>query len=137
MIVGIRKALEQRLNTLNPLWSTAWENVGFEPTPNTSHQRVFLLPGSPLSEGIFLGSVIRHTGLMQIDICTIKDGGPNVGDARAVALQTHFKRGTSLACDGASQNLWVPSQPIISPATFEATWRVVFVTIEFNVLAAA
>lgn len=137
MIVGIRKALEERLNALSPTWPTAWENVNFEPAPNTSFQRVILLPAIPMSEGMLSQSVIRHMGVMQVDVCTIKEGGPNAGDARAVAIQSHFKRGTSLACTGAVQNLWVPEQPSISPATFEATWRVLFVTITYNVLSAA
>lgn len=137
MIVGIRKALEQRLASLSPSWSTAWENINFEPAPNTSFQRVWLIPGSPLGEGLHGDSVVRHIGVLQVDVCTIRGGGPSVGDARAVAIQSHFKRGTSLACDGAAQNLWVPEQPTISPATFEATWRVVFVTIPYNVLSAA
>jgi hypothetical protein len=136
MIVGIRKALEQRLNALAPTWPTAWENVLFEPTPNVSHQRVFLLPGSPLSLGTFT-AIIQHLGLFQVDVVTTKEGGPNAGDARAVAIQSQFKRGTLLACDGAVQSLWVPDQPAIQGSSFDATWRTVHVTIPYNVLSAA
>jgi hypothetical protein len=136
MIVGVRKALEQRLSSLSPTWPTAWENVGFTADASVPFQRVFMLPGSPLSDGLFAGSVIRHIGVFQVDVCTALEGGPNSGDARAAAIQAHFRRGTALAISGV-QNLWVPDHPTISPAIFDATWRVVSVTIPWNVFEGA
>lgn len=133
MIVGVRKALETHLAALSPSWATAWESVGRIADASVPFQRVTLLPGSPVSEGVFRGSAVRHVGIFQIDVCTPVEGGPNTGDARAAAIQSHFKRGTSLAVAG-YQNLWVPDHPTISVAIFDATWRVLPVTVPWNIL---
>ena len=132
MIVSVRKALEQHLNTLSPKWATAWESVAFNANATVPFQRVFLLPGVPVAEGVFRSSVVRHVGVFQVDVCTPIEGGPASGDARAAAIQQHYKRGTSLEIAG-QQNLWVPDHPSISPAIFDATWRVLSVTISWNV----
>lgn len=132
MIGAVRKALEQHLAALSPSWPTAWENVAYERSNATLFQRVFMLPGQPVSEGIFRGSVVRHLGIFQVDVITAMEGGPGTGDARADAIQSHFKRGTSIAVAG-YQNLWVPDHPTINPASFDATWRVLPVTIPWNI----
>jgi hypothetical protein len=132
VIGAVRKALEQHLASLSPTWPTAWENVAYQPSGATSFQRVFLMPAAPVSEGVFRGSVVRHVGIFQVDVITPMDGGPGDSDARAEAIQSHFKRGTSLAVAGA-QNLWVSDHPTINPATFDATWRVLPVTIVWNI----
>lgn len=136
MIVAARKALEQHLNTLSPTWLTAWENVGFVADASKSFQRVYMLPGSPVAEGVFRDAVIRHIGIFQVDVSTPIEGGAGSGDARAAAIQAHFRRGTSLAVAG-TQNLWVPDHPTIGPAIFDATWRTVSVTIPWNVFEGA
>jgi hypothetical protein len=136
VIVAVRKALEQHLNGLSPAWPTAWESVAFNADAGVPFQRVFMLPGAPVSDGVFSGSVIRHIGVFQVDVCSAIEGGPNSGDARAAAIQSHYRRGTALAVSG-SQNLWVPDHPTISPAIFDATWRIVSVTIPWNVFEGA
>ena len=136
MIVAARKALETHLKQLSPSWLTAWENTGFVADASKSFQRVYMLPGAPLAEGVFRDAVIRHIGIFQVDVCTPIEGGPASGDARASAIQSHFRRGTSLAVDG-TQNLWVPDHPTIGPAIFDATWRTVSVTVPWNVFEGA
>lgn len=132
MIVEARKALEQHLSALSPQWATAWENVGFVADVSRNFQRVYMLPASPVADGVFRDAVVRHVGIFQVDVCVPLEGGAGVGDARAQAIQAHFARGTSLAIAG-TQNLWVPDHPSISPAIFDATWRISSVTIPWNV----
>lgn len=132
MIQGIRKALETQLAAITPAWATAWENMGRLADAGSPFQRVYLLPGSPVSEGVFRGSAVRHVGIFQVDVCTPLEGGPTVGDARAELIRGQFRRGTSLAVAGA-QNLWVPDHPAIGGAIFDATWRVLPVTIPWNI----
>lgn len=136
MIVAARKALETHLKALSPAWPTAWENVGYVADASKAYQRVYMLPGTPVSEGIFKDAVIRHLGIFQVDVIAPIEGGSATGDTRASAIQSHFRRGTSLAVDG-SQNLWVPDHPAIGPAIFDATWRIVSVTVPWNLFEGA
>ena len=99
--VSIRKALEQRLAIMTPELATAWENAPFLPVTGAPYQKAFLLPGQP--DNSEQGSKnYFEVGVFQVTLCYPLGTGPNAAQARAEAIRTQFRRGTTMTADGIS-----------------------------------
>lgn len=133
MIAVIRKLLETRLAALVPEWPTAWENVEFTPTPGVAHQRVALLPAAPVTITALAQGPSLLTGIFQVIVAVPPEGGPGIGDARADVLVGHFPRGLSLS-DG-SHSVWVPERAAVARAIQEENFRLVPVSVPWNLFA--
>lgn len=111
--VLIRKAFEKRLALMMPVLATAYENVAYTPVNGTPYQRPVLLPAQP--DNATLGDAYhRLVGLFQVGLYYPLGNGPNAAQARAEAIRTQFKRGTSMT--ESSQTVLVIRTPTISPA---------------------
>lgn len=101
-IKSIRAALMKRLSSLSPTMETAKPNTNFTPpAANVPYQRVDLIPAQP--DNIVQGAkVFFERGIFQVLLCYPKGVGSKDADARADALQAHFKRGTTLVQGGIS-----------------------------------
>lgn len=95
MLDLIRKALETHLAAIASPLATAWENVSFVPVNGTPYQRVNLLPATPEDSSLASGLHFER-GIFQVTLCYPTGTGPSAAQAKAKALQAHFKRGTTL-----------------------------------------
>ncbi len=94
--IVIRKLLLARLDTLAPTIDTVKENGGtYAPVKGTRYQRVFVLQGE--TEAPTLGDGFRRErGLLQVSLYYPEHIGFGEVGARAEAIKTLFKRGTTL-----------------------------------------
>lgn len=91
----VRAALENRLATLSPNLSTAYENVSFTPVAGIAYQRANLLPNTP-DNSIQGAATYFERGIFQVTACYPTGTGPAAADTQAQAVRNHFKRGTSM-----------------------------------------
>jgi hypothetical protein len=95
----IRAMLESRLNTLSPALATAWENAPYTPVVGTPYQAAYLLLATP--ENPTMGDdYYREQGIFQINLFYPIQAGTATAAARAAAIKTLFKRGTSITSNG-------------------------------------
>lgn len=91
----IRALLETRLDTLLPAIPTVKENTAYVPVKGTNYQRVFVLMGQ--TENPTLGDGFkRERGIFQVNLYFQESVGTGASTARAEAIKTLFKRGTTL-----------------------------------------
>lgn len=115
-LTKVRQALEVGLNGMSPSVDTAFENLPFKPTPGTPYQRVNLLPAQP--ENPTVGADFRReVGVMQVTLCYPFNAGTQAVYARAEAIQTRFRRGSSWTKDGVTAI--VDITPTIGPAAVD------------------
>ena len=94
----ITAALETALQAVDPTFPTAWENVDFIP-PITAYQVVTVLFAQP--ENPTLGNAFfRQRGYMQVQLRYPIGTGKQAAVAKAEAIQTAFKRGSSVSSGG-------------------------------------
>lgn len=96
--VAIRKALEERLKTMQPALATAWENLPFTPAADVPYQRVLMTPATP--ENASYGAAFREVGLYKVTLCYPQGSGTAAVQAQADALRQWFSRATTLRADG-------------------------------------
>lgn len=109
----IRQALENKLATLSPVLSTAYENDDFKPLANTPYQAVHLLSATPDNQTISQ-YYYKEVGVFQVTLRYPIGGGAALAQARAELTKTHFKRGTTIT-NGALRVI-ITKTPNISPA---------------------
>lgn len=128
MLTDIKKAFEKKLQTLSPALSTAYEGVAFTPVSGTPYQAVQLVPRR--TENPSVGDDhYRDTGEFQVFLAYPTNSGSATILARAEALRTHFKRGTSLV-EG-STTVLITRTPQISGTTVVGDRLVVPVIITY------
>jgi hypothetical protein len=98
-LASVRIALESKLNAMTPTLSTAWENVPFTPVTGTPYQRAYLMPATPANPTMGDG-YYREQGIFQVSLFYPLQAGPVTAAARAILIQTTFKRGTSMTAGG-------------------------------------
>lgn len=126
----IRKALEERLQSLQPAMDTAFENTKYEPKPDCPYQRAFLLPAPSQSIG-FTGRArdfVRETGIFQISLYYPINEGTREAGSRAEAIRNHFRRGTTLISGGIKV---ITERGSVATALREGTWHVLPVSIPY------
>lgn len=94
-LASVRIALESKLNAMTPALSTAWENVPFTPVSGTPYQAAYLLPATPANPTMGDG-YYREQGIFQVSLFYPLQAGPVTAAARAILIQTTFKRGTTM-----------------------------------------
>lgn len=98
-VTAIRAALETHLNGMAPSLATAWQNVTFQPpAATTPFQVVHLMLADP--DNREAGEHYQERGYFQVTLQYPVQTGPGAAEARALALQTRFKKGTSLTNAG-------------------------------------
>lgn len=126
---AIRAALESWLNGMSPAISTAWENRSFTPVNGTPYQRVNLLAADP--DNTTQGSAMFiELGILQVTLNYPVGAGPAAIEARAEALRSRFKRGTTLSASGI--NVHITRTPSIEPAIQEPGWYSIPVSIRWQ-----
>lgn len=130
-VQAIRRALDERLATLSPVWPTAQENVLYTPTLGTSYQRVSLLPAQTENVEVAGGGVViaREQGVYQVSLYCRADAGAGAAATRADALRTHFQRGSVLTADSVA--VLIVRTPSVSPAMYDGDWYVVPVSVPY------
>lgn len=109
----IRRALQARLDALEPPWPTRWENVTFEEPvddPPVPHQYADLLFGQTRSLGFPAASGEEWTGYLQVTVRIPAGASADPGEERAAAIrgdlaagqQGWFYKGQSLVHGGAA-----------------------------------
>jgi hypothetical protein len=126
---NIRKCFEKRLALMSPALATQPEGTEYTPTIGTPFQKTYLLPADPdnasLGDGYY-----REVGLYQITLRYPPNKGAGDAEARAEAIKTHFKRGTSMTEN--SQTVLVTRTPAIAPAFMEGERYCVPVSIYYR-----
>lgn len=103
-IVNIRAALETALNGMSPALATAWENNAFVPPASTTpYQKVHLLFATP--DNLEMGASHQELGIFQVTLCYPLQIGTSTAAARAEALRTTFRRGSSFTSSGVTVNI--------------------------------
>lgn len=125
----IAAALESRLNGMTPALDTAWENAAFKPVVGRPHQRVYLLPAEPDNPSIGQG-LVRLAGLFQVSLFYPIGTGRAAILARAEAIRTRFKRGTTIT--QTSVTVHVPTTPSIGAATADGEFYSVVVRVPYR-----
>jgi hypothetical protein len=96
MTVSICKALlEARLKALGT-FPTALENVTFQPATGTPYQKAEHLIANPDGEAFGSASTYFQPGVFQVSLFYPLNTGDGAALARAEAIATHFKKGTTL-----------------------------------------
>jgi len=131
-LLNIAAALDTKLSTLAGSWPIAWENVEYRPTALVSHLRPTFLPASARQAD--LGSAGRNflTGVYQVDIFTPTGPGRAVAIAKADAVVTHFKRGTSLTSGGYPVTC---VRAVAAPGRVDGAWYIVSVSVYWRAYA--
>lgn len=89
-------ALDQRLNTMSGLPSTAWENAAFTPVNGTLYIRPTILPNTTSQAALGTSGIDEHLGIYQITIFAPAGKGKKEATEMADTLANRFKRGTDL-----------------------------------------
>jgi hypothetical protein len=97
--VAIRRAIEQRLNSMTPALVTAWENATFKPQPSVAYQRVQMVPAIP-DNVANMTMFHRLQGLYQVQLMYPLDKGPGDAEGRYEAIKARFPKGLSITQDG-------------------------------------
>lgn len=90
IVNAIRQALDARLATATGLPVVAFDNVGFEQVPRTSHIRVQFIPTSRRPANRGPNPQHRHQGLYILTVCTEMDKGAGPALTVVDALLTRF-----------------------------------------------
>ncbi len=129
----IRQALEQHLAALpvpGGALATAYANASFVPAAGVPYQRCALLPAEPDNAMQGTASYFER-GVLQITLCYPLGQGPRAAEQMALALRTHFARGTTLAISQGMQVL-VTHTPAIAPALLEPDRYTVPVSVRYQ-----
>lgn len=102
---AIRQALDAHLATATGLPVVAFDNVGFEQVPRTSHIRVQFIPTSRRPANRGPNPQHRHQGLYILTVCTEMDKGAGPALIVADLLLTRFNGSSDVA--GATINVSV------------------------------
>jgi hypothetical protein len=127
--VTIRKLLENKLKALASSFPTAYENADYKPITGTAYQSCFLLPSTPDNSTLGQSHFIE-LGLFQINVNYPQGTGANAAQAKAEAIKSHFKRGTTLT--ESDIILVVTDTPRIAPAFVADGWYTVPVTVNYQ-----
>lgn len=88
----IREALERHLEAFDPEFQSIWQNKpepeGFD--SSVPYQKAFVLRNKTRRHGL-RGKKALHSGIFQVSLCYPSGIGVADVEARAVALQQHFK----------------------------------------------
>ncbi len=100
-VVSVRAALQTKLNSMVSPISYAWENIPFTPVPGTPYAQAFLLSATPdnstLGDGFY-----RAQGIFLVSIFYPLQAGTATAEAKAEAIRTEFKRGTTMTSGAVS-----------------------------------
>ena len=112
-LLDVRAALLTRATAVSPgaaipTASTWFENkrhmvgtIETQPPIDALWYRIAWIPGpDPDMDGIGFGAKVRHTGIMQINVCDPRDNGDVPVSTEAQRIQDCFKAGTNLAYNG-------------------------------------
>lgn len=127
-ILAIRRALEQRIEALEPTFPTAWENEEFEPG-EVAFQKVFLLPNNTVSPTFGSTELVREQGLLQISLYYPTTGGMEDVYTKVEAIRAHFPKGLTLTSGGV--NVQIEKRASVAPAMRDGAWMVVVVSIPY------
>ena len=76
-------------------------NTEVAPPTDAIWYRIMWIPGpNPNMDGIGMGAKVRHTGMMQINVCDPRDIGDVPASTEAQRIQDCFKAGTNLFYNG-------------------------------------
>lgn len=130
---AIRGALQSWLAGMSPALPTAWENVEFTPAQGTPYQRVNLLAADPdnTTQG---PAMFIEVGIFQVTLNYPAGAGYVAAEARAEAVRSRFKRGTTLTQDGV--RVHIIRTPAIAPAIQEPGWYSIPVGIRWQAFIA-
>lgn len=124
----IRKLLETQLNLAAGGVAIAFENVPYTPIDGTPFQSVNLLPGQ--TENPTMGDGFkREVGILQVMLNYPTKAGPQPAAARAEALRTAFKRGTTFVSEAV--RVLIAESPFIRPALQGDGWYMLPVSIPY------
>lgn len=129
MSESIRRGLEARLAAMTPALATAWENKGFTPVAGVPYQRARILPATP--DNASQGS--KHyieVGIFEIALFYPNGSGSADAQARAEAIRSWFKRGTTVTHGGV--NTIVTHTPAKAQGITEGDRYVVPVSIRYQ-----
>ena len=128
-VLAIRRALEQRLEALDPAFPTAWENVEFTPDGNP-WQKAYLLPNNPVSPAFSSTTeLVREQGLFQVTLNYPFNKGMGDVYAKVEQVRAHFPRGLTLTSGGV--NVQIEKRASVAPAMRDGGWIVVVVSIPY------
>lgn len=99
----IRKALEQKLDTILPALATAWENTQYAPVSGTPYQKVNLLRARP--ENPTMDSFRTEMGIMQVALFYPLGVGANAAEVRAELIAATFPKGLRLSSGGVNVDI--------------------------------
>lgn len=105
IVNAIRQALDAHLATATGLPVVAFDNVGFEQVPRTSHIRVQFIPTSRRPANRGPNPQHRHQGLYIMTVCTEMDKGTGPALTVVDTLLTRFNGSSDVA--GATINVSV------------------------------
>lgn len=105
IVNAIRQALDAHLATATGLPVVAFDNVGFEQVPRTSHIRVQFIPTSRRPANRGPNPQHRHQGLYIMTVCTEMDKGTGPALTAVDTLLTRFNGSSDVA--GATINVSV------------------------------
>lgn len=126
---AIRGALQSWLAGMSPALATAWENVEFTPAQGAPYQRVNLLAADP--DNTTQGSAMFiEVGVLQVTLTYPAGSGYVAAEARAEAVRSRFKRGTTLTQDGV--RVHITRTPSIAPAIQEPGWYSIPISIRWQ-----
>lgn len=125
---AIAKALEVRLNALQPPLATSWENVNFKPESGVPYQVANVLFAEP-ENPTFGDDFYRQRGYLQVQLRYPSNTGKAAAFQRAGLIQGWFKRGLSLEADGITTI--VEKTPEVTNGTNDGDRFVVNVRIRF------
>lgn len=124
----IRRALENRVKTLEPLLPTAWENVNFSPPDQAPYQQTNVMFAQPEDVG-FRDSPYIQRGIFQITLHYPLNQGPGYAQARGELFRNHFYRG--LTCPDNVVAVVIDLTPEVTGGQVEENAYVVRVKVRF------
>ena len=129
-LLQVARALETRLNAMDPALPTCWENLPFT-IPDGPYQRADWLPAPP-DNPTFGGTpaFYRERGIFQVTIFYSPTGGALDARTKAEAIRDWFARGASYT--SGSVTVKIMGTPAISPQIPDPTRYVLAISIRYS-----
>jgi len=128
-LVTIRTLLENKLNTITPSLSTAWENVPFTPINGTPYQRVNMMV-SDVNNPTINDKMFQVKGFLQVVLSYPTGTATKTAYTRADLLEETFYYGLQLVSGGVKVR--IDKTPDIAPAIINGDRYELPVTIYFS-----
>jgi hypothetical protein len=101
-IINAKDALLTRLVAMSPVWPTQYENIEFDPTPETSWRRAVMIFDGPTPMGAGAETVEEWLGIMQVSLFVPRGESADPALVHAELIRAHFPRSLCLTDDGFS-----------------------------------